>query len=101
MVYRSDSVAFARKDLDSRLAPLPKSNEGARPPRGWIEAIARALGVAKAPVAQRERPPQPAFTEFEKAQIEGSVTLKTLRQVAESTNCTLVYALVPNALLDD
>jgi predicted DNA-binding mobile mystery protein A len=101
MVYRIDSVAFARKDLDNRLAPFRKSNEGARPPRGWIGAIVQALGMAKAPLARRERPPQPVFTEFEKAQIEGSVTLKTLRQVAESTNCTLVYALVPNTLLED
>jgi hypothetical protein len=101
MAYGGDSATLARKDQEGRLAPLRKSNEGVLPPRSWIEAIARALGVVKAPVAQRARPPQPAFTEFEKAQIEGSVTLKTLRQVAESTNCTLVYALVPNALLDD
>lgn len=37
---------------------------------------------------------------MERGEIEDTLTLRTLRQAAEALNCTLVYALVPNAPLE-
>jgi predicted DNA-binding mobile mystery protein A len=101
MAYRKDPEALARKNLERRLAPLRKTNDFVRPPRGWIKAIREALGMTTAQLAQRIGLSQPRIPQVEKAETDGAVTLKTLRQVAEGLNCTLVYALVPNQPLDD
>jgi predicted DNA-binding mobile mystery protein A len=37
---------------------------------------------------------------LEKSEANGAIQLKTLRRVAEALDCTLVYALVPNASLE-
>jgi predicted DNA-binding mobile mystery protein A len=98
---------FIANELDSRegrarrITPLRETNNLARPPRGWIKAIREALGMTTAQLAGRIGVSQPHITQLEKSEIRDSLTLKTLRQVAEGLNCTLVYALVPNAPLDD
>ena len=72
----------------------------ARPPRGWLRAIRDALGMPTAQLARRIHVDQSRISRLEQAEVEGSVTLKTLRQAAEGLRCTLVYALVPNEPLD-
>lgn len=44
---------------------------------------------------------QSRIPRLERAEAEGSITLKTLRHVAEGLDCTVVYALVPNQPLDE
>lgn len=101
MDYRQDPRALARRNLERRLAPLRKTNDLVRPPRGWIKAIREALGMTTAQLAERIHLSQPRVPQLEKAEIEDSLTLKTLRQAAEGLDCTLVYALVPNRALDE
>lgn len=38
--------------------------------------------------------------EMEKSEVQGGITLKSLRRAAEAMDCELVYALVPKATLD-
>jgi predicted DNA-binding mobile mystery protein A len=101
MTYRLGPKALARKHLERRLAALRKTNDLVRPPRGWIKAIREALGMTTAQLAERVGVSQPRITQLENSEVRDSLTLKTLRQVAEGLNCTLVYALVPNEPLDD
>lgn len=101
MAYRKDSKTLARKNLERRLSPLRKANDLARPPRGWVKAIREARGMTTAQLAERVGLSQPRIPQLEKAEVEDSLTLKSLRQVAAGLNCTLVYALVPNEPLDD
>lgn len=51
-------------------------------------------------LAKRIHVSQSRITRLEQAEMEGSVTLKTLAQAAEGLGCTLVYALVPKESLD-
>jgi len=92
---------LARKHLDERLTPLRASAEFTRPPRGWVRAVRDALGMTTGQLAKRIGVDQSRITKLEHAEIEGSVTLKTLRQAAEGLGCTLVYAFVPNPSLDE
>jgi len=41
------------------------------------------------------------ITALEKAEVQGTVTLRTLREAAEALECELVYALVPRQPLDE
>jgi predicted DNA-binding mobile mystery protein A len=96
-----DAAALARKHLDRRLSPLRKTNELTRPPRGWVKAIREALGMTTAQLAKRIGVSQPRVAQLERAEIEDSITLRTLRETAEGLGCTFVYALVPKEPLEE
>lgn len=75
-----------------RLAPLART---ARPRRGWVRAIRTTLGMTTSQLAARIGIGQSALSESEKREAEETITLGTLRKVAEGLDCDLVYALVP------
>jgi len=93
--------ALARKHLDRRLAGLRGKDDFVRPPRGWVRAIREAIGMTAAQLGKRIGVSQSRVARMEKGEVDGSITLKTLRHVAEGLNCTIVYALVPNKALDE
>ena len=96
-----NSAALARKNLDRRLSPLRKTTELTRPPRGWIKAIREALGMTTAQLAARINVSQPRVAQLEKAEIEDSITLRTLREAADGLGCNVIYVLVPREPLDE
>ena len=96
-----DAKALARKHLETRLAPLRERPELARPPRGWIRAIRDAYGMTTRQLAKRMGKSQSVIVEMEKGEARDSLTLATLRNAAEALDCTLVYALVPNAPIEE
>lgn len=100
MRSKLNTKALARKNLDRRLASLRKTNDLARPPRGWIRAIREALGMTTAQLAARTGVSQSRIPRIEKGEIEDTITLKTLRAIAQGMDCQLVYALVPNYELE-
>jgi predicted DNA-binding mobile mystery protein A len=51
--------------------------------------LGRRIGVSQARV-----------TEAEKAELEGRITLRTLRRIADGLGCDVAYALVPRSTLD-
>ena len=96
---RERQAELARKNLERRLAPLRQVNF-ARPPKGWIRALRDALGMSSRQLAKRLGVVQSRIVALERAEKAGGTTLKSLREVADAMNCTLVYALVPNEPLD-
>lgn len=96
-----DTKALARKHIETRLAPLRERPELARPPRGWIRAIRDAYGMTTRQLAKRMGKSQSVIVEMEKGEARDSLTLATLRNAAEALDCTLVYALVSNAPIDE
>lgn len=101
MRYKRNQTALARKQIDRRLALLRKAEGLTRPPRGWIRAIRDALGMTTAQLAERIGVSQPRVVRLEKAEIEDSLTLTSLRQAAEAMDCTLIYVLLPRQPLED
>jgi predicted DNA-binding mobile mystery protein A len=51
-------------------------------------------------LAERAGMSQSRVPRIEKGEVNGTLTMKTLRHMAEAMDCTLVYALVPNRPLD-
>jgi predicted DNA-binding mobile mystery protein A len=91
---------IARKHLDNRLKRLKPVDEFVRPPRGWIRAIREAIGMTADQLASRLGVSQPRIIAIEKAEQHGAITMNTLSRAAEALDCTLVYALVPNSMLE-
>lgn len=91
---------MARQHLDKRFARLQSAGELARPPRGWLRAIREALGMSAAQFARRLKVTQPRISALEKGEIDGTVTIATLKRAAEALDCAFVYALVPRQPLE-
>jgi predicted DNA-binding mobile mystery protein A len=91
---------LARKHLEGRLAGLRGNPIGTRPARGWIRALRDSLGITAAELGRRIGVSQAQATYFEQGEIDGSITMRSLRSAAEALDCELVYALVPKKPLD-
>lgn len=92
---------IARKALDKKLQLLPPLKHMQRPHKGWIKAVKEALGMTSKQLANRIGVSGPRITALEKAEMDESVTLGTLRRTAEALDCALVYSFVPKTSLQE
>ena len=92
--------AIVRRQLDIRLGGLEEVI-GACPPLGWITTIRRAIGMSTGELGRRMAISQQRASQLERAEMEGTLRLSTLRGVASALNCRLLYVFVPDEPLDD
>lgn len=72
------------------------------PPRkGWIRAIRDALGISTRQLGDRLGVSKSRITRIEQDEVSGSVTLKTMRRMADVFDCVFVYGFVPRKTLED
>ena len=90
-----------REQLDASLRRLSPLLDVTAPPKGWIRAIRNAVGMSARQLASRLGVAQQAVARIEKQELAGSVTIKTMRRIAEGLNCVFVYGLVPRKSLED
>ena len=98
---KSDTRLRARRRLDERVQPFRPAERFRAHPRGWVRAIRDALGMTGVQFATRLGVRPQSVEALEKSEASGAIQLNTLRRAAEALDCTLVYALVPNASLED
>jgi predicted DNA-binding mobile mystery protein A len=72
-----------------------------RPKRGWVSTIRKALGMSGKQLGKRIGVSQPRIAEIEKKEIDNTLTLKTMQQVAEGLGCEFVYAFVPRVSIKE
>jgi predicted DNA-binding mobile mystery protein A len=72
-----------------------------RPKKGWINTVRKALGMSGRQLASRIGVSQPRVAEIEKKEMDNSLTLKTMQQVAEGLECEFVYAFVPKTSIKE
>ncbi len=65
------------------------------PSEGWIRTTRKALDMSGAQLGRRLGKTRALVSNTEKAELDGGVTLKTMRSMAEAANCRFVYAFVP------
>ena len=70
------------------------------PREGWICTARKALGISVAQLATRLGVTRDHISKTEKRELNGSVTLKTLKSMAEGMGCHFVYAIVPKRNLE-
>ena len=98
---RNELRKRARQRLDERIEPLKPADRFKPPPKGWLRAIRDAIGMTGPQLAARIGVRPQTVNTIEKSEAAGKIQLNTLRRAAEALDCTLVYALVPNRLLED
>jgi predicted DNA-binding mobile mystery protein A len=86
---------MALDQVQIALDPWSGVNETPPPSRGWVQAIRSALGMTLAQLARRVGVAAPTLAKIERGEQAGTVSLNTLKRVAQALDCDLVYALVP------
>ncbi len=86
------------KQLDRQLAEWQKL-KSVRPSKGWIHTIRTALGMTAQQLANRIGVHRTRIVQLERAELDDAVSLRSLRAAAKELGCELVYALVPQKLL--
>jgi len=92
----SRARALRRKQLDRQLLTEGQAPAYPTPPSGgWIHAVREALGMNLAALGKRLGVSRQSAFQLEKAEVDGSITLKRMRSAAEALECDLVVLLVP------
>lgn len=65
------------------------------PPEGWLRTARKALAMPVVQLARRLKKSRGLVTNTEMAELSGSVTLKTMKAMAEAMGYRFVYAIVP------
>jgi predicted DNA-binding mobile mystery protein A len=97
MEVKHDFRDLRLRQLARSLSAFETARQEARPQRGWLRAIREGLGLSLEDVGKRVDQSRRRIQEFEKAEAEDRITLRSLRRVAAAMDCELVYAVVPKS----
>ncbi len=67
---------------------------------GWIKEVRRALGMTLDKLGEICGLAPSTVSQAEKRELEGKVTVETLRKAAEAMNCEFVYTFIPKSDLN-
>lgn len=67
------------------------------PSEGWIRTIRKAINMNLGQLARRLNKKPPTVNDFEKREQQGTITLKSLQEIAEAMDMKVVYAIIPRA----
>lgn len=90
---------IALNQLDENLLQLKPLLNIKRPSSGWIRAIRETLGMTARQFAARLGVSPPRITRLEADEMEGKLTINTLKRTAEALDCVFVYGFVPKTSL--
>jgi len=85
------------RQLDDILAAVHLPS---RPRIGWIASVRQALGMSKTQLAKRIDITRPSLDELESNEFKETITLASLRKVADALGCDVQYVLVPRKPLE-
>lgn len=80
---------------------LSAASVPSRPRIGWISSIRQALGMSKTQLARRIDVARQSLDDLESNELKGTITLSSLRNVADALGCDLQYVFVPRKPLGD
>lgn len=82
--------------LNNKLQHFSSLKQVAIPPTGWIKAIRTALGMTMEQLGNKLSITKQGLLDIERREQEGSVTIKSLKEVAKAMDMQLIYGFVPN-----
>ena len=83
------------EQVNRNLAYFQQAGQISVPPEGWIRSIRKAINMNLGQLARRLNKKPPSINDFEKREQEGTITLKSLREIADAMDMKLVYAIIP------
>ncbi|CAN5485382.1 mobile mystery protein A [soil metagenome] len=92
------TIRLRRRQLDHSLVAFKSIS---RPARGYVREIREALEMSSRQLAERMGVSQSSVMDLENSECRGTVTINTLEKAASAMGCRVVYALVPEASLEE
>lgn len=84
------------QQLNSKMLGFATLKQVAIPPIGWIKAIRTAVGMSMQQLGNKLNVSRQGVLDIEKREKDGSITIKSLREIARAMDMQLVYGFVPN-----
>jgi predicted DNA-binding mobile mystery protein A len=84
------------QQLNSKMLGFASLKQVAMPPTGWIKAIRTAIGMSMQQLGNKLNVSKQGVMDIEKREKDGSITIKSLREIARAMDMQLVYGFVPN-----
>ena len=84
------------QQLNSKMLGFASLKQVAIPPIGWIKAIRTAIGMSMPQLGNKLNVSKQGILDIEKREKEGSITIKSLKEIARALDMQLVYGFVPN-----
>jgi predicted DNA-binding mobile mystery protein A len=81
--------------LDRRFSSLKNINELGIPSEGWVRTIRTVLKMSLRQLGMRLGISAQSVKEIEQREVDGSLTLKSLREVANALEMKVVYVVIP------
>lgn len=85
--YRAITVKSLNEAM-ARLRPIS-------PAKGWLLAVREGLGLSRAAIAKRLSISPSAIAAFEQSEARGTISLQSMRKLADALDCEVVIKLVP------
>lgn len=84
------------QQLNTKMLRFAKLKQVAIPPTGWIKAIRTAIGMSMEQLGNKLSISKQAIMDIERREKEGSITIKSLKEIARALDMQLVYGFIPN-----
>lgn len=98
----TDNNWLRLEQLDRRMHIWRQTLSQAPPPKkGWVHTIRKALGMTQQQLADRMGVHVSRIGPIEHGEVEGTITLATLNQVAQALGCRYVIGFIPEGPLQD
>ncbi|HWG22140.1 MAG TPA: hypothetical protein VG225_16540 [Terracidiphilus sp.] len=85
---------LAEWEVEKDLRPFYKARPVVPPANGWLRELRQISGVPAWEIAKRLNVTTHELHRLERAERDGTITLKALRKVAEAMECQVVYGVV-------
>jgi len=84
------------QQLNSKMRSFASLKQAAIPPTGWIKAIRTAIGMSMQQLGNKLNVSKQGILDIEKREKDGSITIKSMKEIALALDMQLVYGFVPN-----
>ncbi len=84
------------QQLNSKMLGFASLKQVAIPPTGWIKAIRTAISMSMQQLGNKLNVSKQGILDIEKREKDGSITIKSLKEIARALDMQLVYGFVPN-----
>lgn len=84
------------QQLNSKMLGFASLKQVTMPPTGWIKAIRTTIGMSMQQLGNKLNVSKQGVMDIEKREKDGSITIKSLREIARAMDMQLVYGFVPN-----
>ena len=84
------------QQLNQKMAGFAILKQATQPSTGWIKAIRVAVGMSMQQLGNKLSITKQGVMDIEKREKEGSITIKSLKELGRALDMELVYGFVPN-----